>query len=186
MSDKGFGSWVNQKGNVSVCQFKDNILLDSTYPDAPKVQLVHRVCTIFQECWGLRVVCDCHESCTCFKPQIQAVGYGLYRGTNGQGMAQLQHSSLTPQWTLNVGPSLYTPGTQPTSYLTSIFSRVLASSIPWCATYGGQLLLAMAWCQVAVLYGYERKHVSRSMQSTIQRVYGGTTHDSTKIVAYVH
>ena len=55
-------------------------------------------------------VCDCDESCT----------YTCLR-SNGQGMAHLQPSSLTPEWALKLGPSLCTPGTQPTGYLKSIF-----------------------------------------------------------------
>ena len=71
-------------------------------------------------------------------------------------------------------------------YLKSIFSSVLTSSNPWCATWVGQLLSAIAWCQVAVLCGYDRKHVVRSMHSAIQRAYGDSIHDSTKTAAYVY
>eukprot|EP00670_Eutreptiella_braarudii_P003792 CAMPEP_0174295076 /NCGR_PEP_ID=MMETSP0809-20121228/43625_1 /TAXON_ID=73025 ORGANISM="Eutreptiella gymnastica-like, Strain CCMP1594" /NCGR_SAMPLE_ID=MMETSP0809 /ASSEMBLY_ACC=CAM_ASM_000658 /LENGTH=50 /DNA_ID=CAMNT_0015397049 /DNA_START=50 /DNA_END=199 /DNA_ORIENTATION=+ len=44
----------------------------------------------------------------------------------------------------------------------------------------------MAWCQVAVLCGYDRKHVSRSMHSAVQWVYGDTTYDSAMTATYVH
>ena len=52
--------------------------------------------------------------------------------------------------------------------------------------WAGQLLSAMAWCQVAVLCGYDRKHVSRSMHSAVQWVYGDTTYDSAMTATYVH
>ena len=171
-----------------MCHFRDNILLASTYPDSPEERLVHRVCAILQECRGLRVVCDCDQSCTytCLRPEIQAMGYGLYRGSNGQGMAHLQPSSLTPQWALKLDPSLCTPETQPTGYLKSLFSSVLASGNLWCATWAGQLLSAIAWCQVALLCAYDKKHVAHSMHNAIQRAYGDSIHDSTKTAAYVH
>ena len=43
--------------------------------------------------------------------------------------------------------------------------------------------------RVAVVCGYNRKHVARSMHvacSAIQRAYGDSIHDSTKTAAYVH
>ena len=176
---------MNDHGVVSLCQFRDYIVLASTYP--PEVQLVRTVCHILEECWGLRVVCHCDSTCTtqCLKPTVQAMGYGLQRARDGRGTAHLQ-SSLTDTCNRKLGPPLCTAGTQPKRCLTSIFSSVLASSVPWCETWAGQLLSTMSWCQVAVLSGYDRKHEARSMHSTIQRVYGDTVHSSDLTATSVH
>ena len=82
--------------------------------------------------------------------------------------------------------SIMTPETQPKSYLTSIFASVWAWSIPWCSTWAGQILSTMSWCQVAVLSGYDCKHVARCMHNAIQRVYGDTVHSSDMTSAYMH
>ena len=188
ISESGFVYWINELGTVSLCQFRDNILVASTYPDSPRTQLIHQICGILHECWGLRVVCDCGDVCqgSCLKQSTTAMGYGLHRGTDGKGLAHLHPSSVSDIWTPKLGPPLCTPGSQPKNYLKSIFTSVLTSSVPWCATWAGQLLSVMSWAQVAVLAGYCRKHTARRMHSAVQRAYGDTVHDSTLTAAYVH
>ena len=112
------------------------------------------------------------------------MGYGLQRGGGGRGTTCLQPSSLTGAWELKLGPPLCTLGTQPKGHLASIFACVLDWGIPWCNTGGGVNYCPP--CQVAVLLGYNKKHVYRSMHSAIQRVYGDTVHNSDMAVANVH
>ena len=118
-------------------------------------------------------------------PSAHAMGYGLHRGTDGRGTTHLQTSSLTATWSLKLGPPLCIPGTPPKGYLTCIFVSVLASIVPWCATWAGQLRSIMSWCQVAALSGYDHKHTAQSMHGAIQRV-GDTIHSSDPTAAYVH
>ena len=55
----GFPYWVNQQGCVSLCQFRDNVLIASNYGDNSHTRLVHDMCTALGEAWNLRVLCDC-------------------------------------------------------------------------------------------------------------------------------
>uniref|UniRef100_A0A7S4G253 Uncharacterized protein n=1 Tax=Eutreptiella gymnastica TaxID=73025 RepID=A0A7S4G253_9EUGL len=104
--------------------------------------------------------------------EIQWAGYG-------PPTALIPHARMGTQ----VGPLIVHAGNTTHGLPEIHFSSVLASSNPWCATWAGQLLSARAWCQVAVLCGYDKKHVARSMHSEIQRAYGDSIHDSTKTAA---
>ena len=50
ISDEGLVFWTNEHRTVSMCQFRDNILLAFTYPDSPQPRLVHTTCQILQQC----------------------------------------------------------------------------------------------------------------------------------------
>ena len=62
IAEQGFIYWENARGKVSLQQFRDNILIASTYPDSPETALVHAVRGILQQAWGLTVLCDCCTS----------------------------------------------------------------------------------------------------------------------------
>ena len=93
IAEQGFIYWENPRGKVSLQQFRDNILIASTYPDSPETALVHIVRGILQQAWGLRVLCDCcmsdSDTCRfkCHNTYTQAVGFCLVRGRNGRGSA---------------------------------------------------------------------------------------------------
>ena len=55
----GFMFWRRDEGVMTMCQFRDNILVGSSYPDSGRVQLIHTVCSLLGDVWNLKVVCDC-------------------------------------------------------------------------------------------------------------------------------
>ena len=50
VTDSGFPYWENSHGRVSMQQFRDNILVASSYPDSPQVQLIQTICNILRQC----------------------------------------------------------------------------------------------------------------------------------------
>ena len=62
IAEQGFIYWENARGKVSLQQFRDNILIASTYPNYRETALVYTVRGILQQAWGLRVLCDCCTS----------------------------------------------------------------------------------------------------------------------------
>ena len=62
ISEQGFVYWENSRGKVSLQQFRDNILVASTYPDSPHTAFIHTVQNIPRQAWALRVLCECATS----------------------------------------------------------------------------------------------------------------------------
>ena len=61
VSEGGWTCWESSEGIVSLCQFRDNVLIASTFPDTPATPIVQPVCAILGACWDLHVcatVCD--------------------------------------------------------------------------------------------------------------------------------
>ena len=85
VSDEGLVYWENPLGRVSLWQIRDNVLVASSYPDSPQTRLIETVCDILQQCWSLRVLCECatptSNACTysCHGTSVHAVGYSLVR-----------------------------------------------------------------------------------------------------------
>ena len=46
ISDAGFVYWVTPWGHLTHCQFRDNILMATSFPDSPSIRIVQRVCKI--------------------------------------------------------------------------------------------------------------------------------------------
>ena len=63
-TSRGFPYWVNDKGGVSLCQFRDNSLVAYSYPDSAHERLIHRVCNILGRAWNLRILCECQSTHT--------------------------------------------------------------------------------------------------------------------------
>ena len=62
----GFLFWRTTKGVMTMCQFRDNILVASSYPDSERVRLIQTVCGLLGKAWDLKVLCDCQpDSPTC-------------------------------------------------------------------------------------------------------------------------
>ena len=187
----GFPYWVNQHGCVSLCQFWDNVLIASNYEDTPHTRLVHDMCTALGEAWNLRVLCDCmaeKRQCngSCHKTHVTAMGFCMARGPRGEGFAYLHPNALTQTWDLKQGPPPKTPRCQHAGYVPATLTRALAASVPWCQSWGAQLLSISAWCQVAILSGYDRKVTARWAHIAIQRAYSVTPHASEKTAGFVH
>ena len=49
-----------------MCQFRDNILVASSYPDSGRVRLIQIVYELLSKAWDLKVLYDCQpDSPTC-------------------------------------------------------------------------------------------------------------------------
>ena len=75
-----FPYWVNHLGTVSLCQFRDNILVASSYPDSQHTRFIHNICNISGKAGNLRVLCQCqstHAQCqgTCHTACTTAMGF---------------------------------------------------------------------------------------------------------------
>ena len=46
-------------GIITLCQFRDNILLASTYKESPSTPITQTSCDIVCTSWNLHVLCDC-------------------------------------------------------------------------------------------------------------------------------
>ena len=163
-------------GNVTLCQFRDNILMATSFLDHPTIGR------------SLRVLCPCDDMCraTCLSTSTVAMGYSLVMSAEGSATAYIQPSSLTPHWELKLGPPLVSPRSAHPKYLHGIFTGVLSNSQPWAKSHLAQLLSVAAWCQVAVLSGYSQRDTRRAMHSAIVRSYATSDHDYTRTVAYMH
>ena len=53
ISDAGFVYWVTPWGHLTLCQFQDNILMATSFPNYPSIRIVQRVCKILNQCWDL-------------------------------------------------------------------------------------------------------------------------------------
>ena len=173
---------------VTICQFRDNILVASDFPDGAHEQLISGICKLPGQAWGLRVLCECDETCThtCHQSTVTAVGICMVRGPKGEGMAYLHPYSLDHNWNLKQGPPLKSPLAQHPGYVSSIITGALAASNPWCLTWASQLLSVGAWCQVAVLSGYDSKQGTMWAHSAITKTYSVTPHASQDTGGFVH
>ena len=83
---ESFPSWVNERGLVALCRFRDNILIATCFPDGPHIRIVDQVCRILEYCWDLAVLCDCRrkhsDPCkqSCHYNSCVALGYCVGRG----------------------------------------------------------------------------------------------------------
>ena len=86
----GFPYWVNQQSCMSLCQFRDTVLIASNYNYDSHTHLVQDMCTALGEAWNLRVLCDCMADDTqcdgsCHKTHVTALGFCMVRGPQGKG-----------------------------------------------------------------------------------------------------
>ena len=158
VSLEGFAWWDGPYGRVSLCQFRDNILIATDFPDDPSTPIVQEVCVILRQCWGLHVFCNCMsqpgDPCmlSCHDTACTALGFDLVRGEGGTGLVYLHPSALSQFWSLNSPPPpLITLALAHPAYLPGIFTGVLVGARPWCRTWAGELLYMVAWAQLAVL-----------------------------------
>ena len=192
IAEQGFIYWENARGKVSLQQFRDNILVASTYPDSPETALVHKVRGIPQQAWGLRVLCNCCTSDSdvcrfkCHNTYTQAVGFCLVRGRNGRGSAYTHPSTLDSLWGLKVGPTLLSCNLSYHSYLPCLLIGVLSNSPRWCQTWAGELLIVSAWMQVAVLSGYPLRAVLRATHSAVVRGLSTGPQDFNSTVRFMY
>ena len=135
VSDAGFPYWLGRHV-VDMVQFRDNILMAT---DAPR-----RICKrgrvsarYTPRGMGPPVVCDCitDTRLTCIGarcgPVCKAMGVVPIRSGTGSGMAFIETSSVTPEWTLKLRPPLLSPHSKYTGYLGAIFTGVLKNGLPF-------------------------------------------------------
>ena len=73
-----------------------------------------------------------------------------------------------------------------TGYVGTIFTVALAASVMWCTTWSAQQLGINVWCQVAMLFGYDKKRVAQWAHNAVQRGYATTTHAGQKTTGFIH
>ena len=184
LTDSGFPYWENSLGRVTMCQFRDNILVASSYPDCTRTKLIRNICQALGTAWNLSVLCECRSAklpCEGHTSSVTAMGFCMVRGSDGMGLAYVHPNALSHSWDLKQGAPLKNPRAQHQGYVTAIITGALAAGAPWCTTWAGQLLSVSAWCQVAILSGYEHKRVARWA-----RTYACTPHTSEKTAGYIH
>ena len=88
----GYVYWETEWGVLSLCQFTDNILLATSFPNSPRRAIVRQVCSILQTAWKRRVLCPCDEVRThnCLKDSASAMGYTLVMHKDHQHTAFIQ------------------------------------------------------------------------------------------------
>ena len=180
-------------------------ILLSSYPDGPAPRLVDTVCRILESAWDVAVLCDCRQrqedplqlcDCrqhqedpcrfTCYQSSCTALGYSLLRGEGGGGTAFVQHSALTHNWGLKLGPPLIIPsGCHPT-YLSGILLGMLSNAREWCRTWASELLSLTVWLQVATVSRYTAKQVKKAAHSAVVRGLSTSPHEASRTVRYMY
>ena len=151
ISDEGFPYLVSQRGNIALCQFRDNIPIATSFLDSPQARVVDRVCKILESCWDLAVLCSCRQQQTdpykfsCHTHTCVALGYCLVRGEQGCGTVFIQPSALDQNWCLKLVPPLITPSDTHPAYLPGIILCALSNARQWCRSWAGELLSLAAW-----------------------------------------
>ena len=181
IDDSGFVYWVTPWGNLSPCQFHDNILMATSFPDSPHVAIVSKVCCTLRTAWNLKVLCPCDDHCT-----HQCVAHGLHPDPARPCLDFVQPGSLNSQWALKLGPPLISPHAAYSKYLNRIFTGVLCNAQPWCRSPVCQMMSVAAWCQFVILSGYHPKLIRRAMHSAIVCNSATTHHDATKCVSFLN
>ena len=154
-TDSGFPYRENSLGRVTMCQFRDNILVASSYPDCAHTKLIRNICYFLRKAWNLSVLCECRSANlpgegSCHTSCVTAMGFCMVRGPHGMGLAYIHPNALGPSWDLKQAPPPpKNPRAQHQGYVTAIFTGALAAGAPWCTTWAGQLPTVSAWCQVA-------------------------------------
>ena len=74
------------------------------------------------------------------------MGFCMIRGPRGEGTAYLHPNALMHNWSLKQGAPLKSPHVDHPGYVSAIFTGALATSVPWCHSWGGQLLSISVWC----------------------------------------
>ena len=160
----------------------------TSFPDLPSIRIVQRVYKILNQCWDLRVLCPCDDLClqTCLTNSVTAMGYTLVGGSTETNTAYAHPGSLDTDWNLKMGPPLVLPPTATPQYLPSIYTGVMASSIPWSRSTPAQMITAAAWCRVGSLLGYDPRALRRSMHAAIARGLATSDHRRSFIVQCIH
>ena len=173
--ESGFPFWETPHGIITLCQFRDNILVASTYKDSPSTPIIQTVCNILRSSWNQHVLCDCMSNpgdpClhACHKRATMALGYALVCHHSGMGVAYLQPIALDSASNLKLGPPLLSPPLVYPAYLAGIVTGALSNARYWCHTWAGEMLSLGAWLQIALLSGYKKKQVARAAHPTVTR-----------------
>ena len=192
IADEGFPYWVNASGIIPLCQFQDNILIATSYPDSPTERIVDTVCRILESSWDLAVLCDCRKQqtdpyrFTCHRHMCSAPGYSLIRGDLGDGTVHAQPSALIETWDLKLGPPLIAPERSHPAYLPGILLGVLSNTRQWCTTWAGEPLSLTVWLQGAALSGYNTKRLWKAGHSAVARGLSTSPHDMQRTVQYLY
>ena len=150
-TDSGFPYWESGLGRVTMCQFRDNILVASSYPDCAHTKLIRNICQALGTAWNLSVLCECQSAklpCegSCHTSSVTAMGFYMVRGSDGIGLAYVHPNALSHTWDLKQGAPLKNPRAQHQGYVTAIITGALAGGAPWCTTWAGQLLsVSVKW-----------------------------------------
>ena len=188
ITDTGFIYWDTPWGALTLCQFRDNILMATAFADTPAIKIVKRVCHLLQRCWNLRVLCPCDTPCTQSRLQSSttAMGFCMVCSTDGEPTAYTHPSSLDSAWDLKMGPPLMTPTHASQQYLRTVLTGVLCNSRQWCRTPLAQLLTVTAWGQVSIKSGYSPRALRRAMHAAIIRGLAASDHQPKFVVRFMH
>ena len=89
----------------------------------------------------------------------------------------MQPAALQADWSLRHTPSLISPRHGYKGYLGGHFASALTTGRDWTHTWSSQIVSALAWVQVALLFGYTRADTMRAMHEGIHWAYGDSPHN---------
>ena len=163
---------------LSLAQFKDNVLLATNIPPSTRTTLVQEVCDLLSDIWKLEVLCDCVDAgaVTCVGNCLQqSRALGVHMTVEGGQSCTLTHpSALTDTWDLRYGAPLISPTHAPKEYLPCILISSLTGTLPWQETWAAQILSALSWAELAMLFRYRRMTVMRALHKAVRRVHAAS------------
>uniref|UniRef100_A0A7S1I0D8 Uncharacterized protein n=1 Tax=Eutreptiella gymnastica TaxID=73025 RepID=A0A7S1I0D8_9EUGL len=100
-------------------------------------------------------------------------------------LVHLQPASLDAEWALKWQPSMHSPGCCTKDYLATLFLGVMQGNLSMVRTWGGLLMSACAWMQVAALSGYSRQAITGAMVIAAGRACACMAHDLTRTERFI-
>ena len=131
IGDSGFAYWDTPWGVLSLRQFRDNVLMATSFPDSPDIGIVAHIRSLLHTAWNLRVLCPCDDNCThtCLQSHMTAMVYTMVCSDTHPHTAFVHPSSLTDTWAIKLGPPWSLPH-QPTPSISREFSQGFCL-MPW-------------------------------------------------------
>ena len=134
------------------------------------------VCSVPEEVWSLRVVCDCRAKnpellCTsgCMHQSLTAMGISVHLGSRDV-LVHVHPNALGKQRNLKMGIPLQSYWATTRRRVTNTFIGALCNALSSVVTWGGFLLSLVAWLQLAILSQYPLSVVRSAMICAAIRV----------------
>ena len=148
------------------------------------------VCSVLEEVWSLKVVCDCRAknpelSCTsaCMRKSLTTMGVSVHLGSHDV-LVHAHPNAVGKEWNLKMGIPLQSFWATTRRRVANTFIGALCNALPSVATRGGFLLSLVVWMQLAILSQYPLSVVCSAMICAAVRVIDHTPWDTAKTVQW--